>query len=102
VREKCFACGGPYHEATGHRFRGFEDVVYCGVCSNRMRIFVRGMMSRKVGKTAGFYEAAATSIREGIYPEPNHKESWPGEDLHENGSVLNGSPDVQNQGENES
>jgi len=87
--ERCFACGGPYHEATGHRFREYEGVVYCGPCSNRMRIFVKGMMSRKVGKTAGFYLAASTSIREGVYPAQNQKEPLYISDLEEIGSVSN-------------
>lgn len=66
---KCFACPGPYHEATGHLFNlpDATRVAYCGPCA---RYFLRWMISHMKRRWGGadFYEAAATSIREGIYP----------------------------------
>lgn len=40
---KCFACGGPYHPATGHLWAGFESVAYCGRCYRHFRIVLPGL-----------------------------------------------------------
>lgn len=60
---KCSACGGPYHPATGHMHT--ENVVLCGPCTRDMLAWVKKHTSRKGGRTGGFYEAAATSIKVG-------------------------------------
>lgn len=59
---RCFACGGPYHEATGHAWRGFDDVAYCGPCYRRWLVFFKSHTKRKWNK-GDFYAEAATSIR---------------------------------------
>jgi hypothetical protein len=63
MTDRCFVCGTPFHPSTGHDFRPWWPIVYCWGCTRHMCLFVKGMMSRKVGKTAGFYEAAVTSVR---------------------------------------
>lgn len=57
---RCFACGGPYHPASGHIFS--EDVVYCGAC---YRPFVAFMKSRFYQREdePDFIAEAMTSIR---------------------------------------
>jgi hypothetical protein len=52
VEPRCFQCGGPYHEATGHVFR--KDVVYCGPCARefffgfyRPRMIYMSIQSRR-------------------------------------------------------
>lgn len=84
---RCFICRAACNAATYHWMGpAFPDVFYCGMCTHHMVKFVRGMMARPVGKddsqarkerkrkkiagkTAGFYEAAVTSIRP----------KWPGQ-----------------------
>lgn len=58
----CFACGGPYHEATGHFFREW-DLVYCGPCYRHfITEFVKPMMNRwRWSKMGNFYDHALTS-----------------------------------------
>ena len=60
---RCFACGGPYHPASGHLFREFEGVAYCGRCTRYFFGWVKGHTKRRWGGQ-DFYEAAATSVRE--------------------------------------
>jgi hypothetical protein len=59
--KKCFACGGPYHPASGHLFREF-DVAYCGACYRPFLTWMKGHLNRRWSK-GKFYEEAATSIR---------------------------------------
>jgi hypothetical protein len=56
----CFACGGPYHPATGHLFREYEDVAYCGPCIRHfINEFVKKMMQGRRWGRVNFYEEAA-------------------------------------------
>lgn len=55
---RCFVCRGPYHEASGHNFREFADVFYCGACIRHFLTWMRGHMKRKWG-ALNFYEEAA-------------------------------------------
>lgn len=65
---RCFACGGPYHEASGHHFAApFDDVVYCGACYRPFVAWMKGHLNRRWSKHR-FYDEAATSIREGVFP----------------------------------
>jgi hypothetical protein len=63
--EKCSACGGPFHPATGHYHQA--DVRVCGPC---MRHFVDWVKTHTKGKyghpKSSFYDAAATSIKPGM------------------------------------
>jgi hypothetical protein len=67
---RCFACGGPYHPNTGHRFA--DDVVYCGAC---FWPFIDFMKSRFYQRTKGpdFIAEATTSIR----PPPTATSHFP-------------------------
>lgn len=67
---RCFnpRCGQPYHEATGHQFIvNGERIPYCGSCYRYFMAFIKSHTKRKWGGM-NFYEEAATSIREGVYP----------------------------------
>ena len=65
---RCFACGGPYHPATGHWFGpAFPDVFYCGRCARYFVRWMSGHLKRKWNKGA-FYEEAQTSVRAGVWP----------------------------------
>jgi hypothetical protein len=57
---RCFACGGPYHPASGHVFA--DEIVYCGAC---YRPFIEFMKSRFYRRSKGpdFIAEAVTSIR---------------------------------------
>ena len=56
----CFACGGPYHPATGHLFREYEGVAYCGPCIRHfINEFVKNMMQGRRWGGVNFYEEAA-------------------------------------------
>ena len=57
---RCFACGGPYHPATGHLFQ--IDIAYCGACYRPFLQWFKGRMNM-VCRKHRFYDAAATSIR---------------------------------------
>lgn len=57
---KCSACGGPYHEATGHRHS--DKTRLCGACAKDYKDWVKGHTKRKWGKVA-FYDHAAASIK---------------------------------------
>lgn len=65
---RCFQCKGPYHPATGHYYREFK-VAFCGGCYQPFVKWVAGHTKRK-WSGASFYEEAATSIRQGVYPAP--------------------------------
>lgn len=54
---RCFACGGPYHPATGHLFREFM-VAYCGRCYRHFIEWMKGHMRRKWGGLDFYAEAA--------------------------------------------
>jgi hypothetical protein len=64
---RCFACGGPFHPASGHAW--MPDVVYCGRCIRSfydwVRTHTRPWRPRKgdAGPPRDFYGEAATSIR---------------------------------------
>lgn len=58
----CDACGGPYHESTGHLLS--EDKRLCGVCARDFVKWLSGHLKRRWGG-ADFYVHAATSIRAG-------------------------------------
>jgi hypothetical protein len=71
--DRCFACRGPYHPASGHLFREF-DVAYCGACFRHFYSWMRGHLNVRFGKLhLKFYDFAATSIR----PKPGHILSCP-------------------------
>ena len=59
---KCFACGGVYHEATGHLFREFPGVAYCGPCYRHFAEWMKAHMRRRWGK-CNFYAEAAGGVR---------------------------------------
>jgi hypothetical protein len=59
---RCFACGGPYHPSTGHLFREYPGVAYCGACYRPFLKWMKGHLNRRWGKQK-FYEEAVTSIR---------------------------------------
>lgn len=59
--QRCFACGGPYHEASGHNFKEF-GVVYCGACYKPFLQWVKGHTNRRWSGVR-FYDEAGTSIR---------------------------------------
>lgn len=69
---RCRCCNGPFHEATGDYDRE-RDEGTCGACYRPFAQFMKRQMSRPVGRKAtratGFYEAARTSIREGVFPQ---------------------------------
>lgn len=63
---RCFACGGPYHPATGHVF--LPEVAYCGICAGRFFAWVirhtstksvRPRPGREARTGESFYEAAS-------------------------------------------
>src|SRR5574342_487973 len=56
VSTPCFACGGPYHPATGHVFRGF-NVPYCGACYRRFLPWLKGHTRRLWGGREFYVEA---------------------------------------------
>jgi hypothetical protein len=57
---RCFACGGPYHEASGHAFPGL-GIAYCGPCIRHFMAWYRKHTSPRKGPD--FYAEAATSNR---------------------------------------
>ena len=59
-RQKCFACGGPFHPATGHYHR--PDVAICGRCARSFLSWLKGHTKRRWGGH-DFYAEAATSIK---------------------------------------
>lgn len=66
VPARCFRCGGPFHQATGHVFVEF-DIAYCGACYRHFLAWYKGHTRRKWGGS-DFYAEAATSIRAGVFP----------------------------------
>lgn len=54
---QCFACGGPYHPATGHLFREFM-VAYCGRCYRHFIEWMKQHMRRRWGGLDFYAEAA--------------------------------------------
>ncbi len=60
VSVKCFACGGPFHEATGHVFKGkFVGVAtYCGPCARHFFAWVVSHTKRRWGGLDFYAEAA--------------------------------------------
>ena len=60
---RCYACGGPYHEATGHFFHHW-GFVYCGPCYRHfIEDFMKPMMNRwRWSKHGNFYDHALTSV----------------------------------------
>lgn len=58
--QRCFACGGPYHPASGHLWEA--DVAYCGPCTRRFFDWVKQHTRGRL-RGGDFYLAAATSIR---------------------------------------
>lgn len=70
--ERCFACKGPYHPASGHRFEApFADVVYCGACIRPFIVWLKGMMSRKWGKLDFYAEARVSCSARNSYTSPD-------------------------------
>jgi hypothetical protein len=61
----CFACGGPFHPASGHVWPNGAE--YCGPC---IRHFFDWAKRHAAGRRKGadFYAEAATSIRAGVFP----------------------------------
>lgn len=57
---KCFACGGPYHPATGNLFR--PDVAYCGRCYRHFLEYLKTRFYRRKERP-DFIAEAVTSIR---------------------------------------
>ena len=57
---RCFACGGPYHEASGHLWREL-GIAYCGPCYRHFAKWMKGHLARK-WSGASFYDEAATAI----------------------------------------
>ena len=55
---RCFACGGPYHPATGHLWRELSAVAYCGPCYRSFLSWLKPHMHRRWSGER-FYEAAA-------------------------------------------
>jgi hypothetical protein len=63
--EKCSACGGPFHPASGHYHQA--DVRVCGPCMKHFVQWFKGHSKGKYGHPkASFYEAAVTSIKPGM------------------------------------
>lgn len=61
--QKCIACRGVYHPATGHILDPEDpSVVLCGPCARDLKDWLKGMMRRRWGKME-FYGSAATSIK---------------------------------------
>jgi len=58
---ECFKCHGPYHPATGHRFRA--GVVYCGRCAREFHAWYKARMKAMSRPDSDFAMAASTSIR---------------------------------------
>jgi hypothetical protein len=58
---RCFACGGPYHEASGHFWRDF-DIAYCGRCTRHFFDWVRQHTRSRI-RGGDFYAEAASSVR---------------------------------------
>jgi hypothetical protein len=58
--QRCFACGGPFHPATGHYHR--PDVAICGRCARSFLSWLKGHTKRRWGGH-DFYAEAATSIK---------------------------------------
>ncbi len=56
---RCSACGGVYHEATGHAFSPTTRL--CGPCARNMVAWVKKHVSKRWSK-GDFYAAAATSV----------------------------------------
>lgn len=67
---KCFACGGPYHPASGHAWTAF-GVVYCGPCARHFLTWMKGHVAQR-RRGFDFYGEAATSIRAGVFPPHGH------------------------------
>ena len=66
--EKCSACKGPFHPATGHQ--PIEGVHVCGPCTHRLVEWLVQHTRRPYGsKETPFYEAAKTSIKPGMNEE---------------------------------
>ena len=58
---RCFACGGPFHPASGNHFA--EGVDYCGRCYRYFLAYFKDRMRVRRKGRADFYTEAATSIR---------------------------------------
>lgn len=56
---RCSACGGPYHEATGHRHS--VRTVLCGPCARDFKDWVKRHTARRWGKVK-FYDHAAAGV----------------------------------------
>jgi hypothetical protein len=61
----CFACGGPYHPASGHLFN--SETPYCGPCYRYFLSWMKGHIRRKWGG-CDFYEEAARCVRIPLEP----------------------------------
>jgi hypothetical protein len=71
VSEKCSACKGPFHPATGHQ--PIDGVKVCGPCTHRLVDWLKVHTRMPYGsKETPFYEAAKTSIKPGMNEE--HKD----------------------------
>lgn len=58
---RCFKCGGPWSEPTGHVFR--KDVFYCGPCAREFfASFYRPRMKSMSRPDHDFAAAASTSL----------------------------------------
>lgn len=55
---RCAACGGVYHEATGHRWT--SSMVICGPCAREFIAWLRGHSQRRWGGLR-FYDYTETS-----------------------------------------
>ena len=82
---RCFACGGPYHPSTGHLWKKFEGVAYCGPCYRSFLSWLKPHMHRRWGGER-FYDAAArrqvSPMRIAIGPARDYPSwHWCGGDL---------------------
>lgn len=66
MEERCSACKGVYHEATGHRFSARARL--CGPCAREFVKFLRQHTKRRWGGI-NFYEHAQPPPKSGRYCE---------------------------------
>lgn len=60
-QNRCSACKGVYHEATGHRHS--EKTVLCGPCARNYLNWLKGHTNRKWGGVR-FYDHASRPSKE--------------------------------------
>ena len=76
----CSACGGPYHESTGHIHT--DKTVLCGPCTREMKTWMKGMMSRKSGGVR-FYDHVYTSSNKEVDAVTDEAVQQEGDDPNE-------------------